>query len=480
MGRPAATDGKIGLIADSTPRRLWLSTTRSSIVFATLIAFPYLHAQSPARTIESLSEATQTIAANADPSVVQILSRSYDTSHDENGATARLRQTGGSGAIVDPAGYVITNAHVVGSAQAVEVLLPQSRASGLIARRVSATVLGVDRETDIAVLKLPAGEYPCFHFGDSDLLRQGQLVFAIGSPFGLSNSLSMGVVSSASRELQTDSPMAYVQTDAAINPGNSGGPLLNGKGELVGINTFITSASGGGSNGVGFAVPANIARSAYEQIRKQGRVRRGEIGVIAQTITPLMVQALGLAQESGAIIADVASRSAAEAAGLQAGDIVFGINGKPVASARQLGLEIYAHVGETVPLDVLRGDRKLSVSVAILERPRDADRLLSLVTRPTSVIARLNVLAVELDERSMPLLPNIRKLRGVAIAASVEAVSGHESGLQPGDVVYAVNRTTVGNLQELKSALEAFTHGETVILYIERAGQLQYLSVTLD
>ncbi|MBM3797256.1 MAG: trypsin-like serine protease [Acidobacteria bacterium] len=233
-------------------------------------------------SLAGLSRQFQDLAARVDPAVAQVLTSGYAPAADGSLVLHAKRSTG-AGVLVDPAGYILTNAHVVGEVRKVQVLFPQlaQEARGVAARLkpagklVSAEVIGADRETDIAVLKVAGGDHPFLRLADSGALRQGQLVFAFGSPYGLENSVSIGVISSVARQVRPGDPMEYIQTDASINPGNSGGPLVDAEGAVAGINTFIVSKSGG-NEGVGFAAPSNIVRLVYEQIRQHGRVRRGQ------------------------------------------------------------------------------------------------------------------------------------------------------------------------------------------------------------
>jgi serine protease Do len=339
--------------------------------------------------------------------------------------------------------------------------------------------VGLDRETDIAVLKIEAKGLPFLRFGDSEQIRQGNLVFAFGSPFGLENSVTMGVVSSVARQVQPDDSMIYIQTDATINPGNSGGPLVDAEGRIVGVNTFIVSQASAG-NSVGFAVPSNLAKTAYEQIRQNGRVRRGQIGVQLQTITPRLAQALGLEREWGVIIADVVPKSAAETAGLQIRDIVLSMNGKPMENARQFGVNIYQNAGKTISVDVLRGTEKRTIEIAVLERPKDPDRILSHATSEKNLVPRLGILAVELNEQVTPLLPSLRKLSGVVVAGVVAEIGSQPDSFIPGDVIYAVNNTAVRSMDEFKAAVDSLKAGQPVAIQVERLGQLQFLIFDIE
>jgi serine protease Do len=271
--------------------------------------------------------------------------------------------------IVDPDGYILTNAHVVRGAQRLRVELPTPPAGRSIlaarSRTVSAQLVGIDVETDLAVLRVEERNLPTVAFADSDAVSAGQLVLAFGSPLGLSNSVTLGVVSAVARQLEPESPMIYLQTDAPINPGSSGGALVDVQGRLVGINTLIMSQAGG-NEGVGFAAPSNIARAVFEQIRKSGYVRRGEIGVRAQTITPVLAAGLGLDRTAGAIVADVRPGSTAAKMDIRPGDLVLALDGKPIENGRQLHVSLYRHVvGEVITLDILRDGQTMKFPVAV-------------------------------------------------------------------------------------------------------------------
>ncbi len=441
----------------------------------------------PPAALRGLSKQFEDLADRVDPAVVQIVTRGFGAAGDAPGTLLRTQRGSGSGVIVDPAGYILTNAHVVGGARSVQVLLPQpsedtSPGHSLLkptGKLVSATVLGVDRETDVAVLKIPGENLPALPLGDSERLRQGEIVFAFGSPLGLENSVTMGVVSAVARQVRSDDPMVYIQTDAAINPGNSGGPLVDTDGRVVGLNTFILS-KGGGSEGIGFAAPSNIVKAVYEQIREFGRVRRGQIGVVAQSITPLLAEAMKLPRDWGAIIADVAPEGAAAAAGIEVKDIVLSLNGKTIENARQLGVNIYRQAGQTVTMELLRGGRKIEKRVAVLERPRDPERLASLVDGESARVAKLGLLVVNLDQKVTPIVGPVRRLRGVVVAGVVLDLAVEENRLMQGDVIYEVNGESVASVAELRQKVAFLGHGQVVALHIERQGQLQIVLWEVD
>ena len=335
-------------------------------------------------SLTALDTHLQDLSEQVAPSVVRIVASGYTR---DAGALLARALSYGSGVIVDADGWIVTNAHVIDGARALRVELLRLREPGeegsilrARSRHLVARVVGVDLETDIAVLKVDASGLPALPLGDSDALRQGQLVLAFGSPLGLENSASLGVVSTVARQLTPEAPMIYVQTDASINPGNSGGPLVDARGRMVGLNTLIASHSGG-NEGIGFAAPSNIVRAVYDQIRKQGRVRRGVIGVRAQTITRELGDALGLGVRRGVVLSDIRPGGPAAAAGLRVGDVVLALDGKPMENARQLDVNLYQRaLGDVVRIDAIRNGVPNSFDVTVMERPKDPDRFMTFVT----------------------------------------------------------------------------------------------------
>jgi serine protease Do len=464
-----------------------------SVVLPLLAAAAALNAALPAAALTQAKAARPTAGSELDaldaqldalvrrvaPSVVQVIASGYASAP---GALLARAGASGSGVVVDADGWIVTNAHVVEGALGVRVDLQQPGAAGASilrprSRRLAARVVGVDRETDVAVLKVEQVGLPALAFADSEALHQGQVVLAFGSPLGLENSVSLGVVSAVARQLRADDPMIYVQTDASINPGNSGGPLVDVDGRMVGLNTMILSQSGG-NEGIGLAAPGNIVRSVYEQIRKAGRVRRGVIGVRAQTITPPLAAGLGLLFDRGVVLSDVLPSGPGARAGLRPGDVVVALDGKPMENARQLDVNLYRRApGETVTLSVRRGQQSLEVPVPVVERPEDPDRFVSLVTPERNLVPRLGVLALELDDDLRRALDPLRGTEGVLVAARSGASPGAEDELKPGDVIYAVNGVSVRGLAELRSAVNRAGPGEPLVLHVERSGKLLYVVV---
>lgn len=430
------------------------------------------------QTLTGLSDAFESLSEFAGPAIVQIFASGYAPGDSR---LISRRENSGSGVLLDPSGYIITNHHVIEGASQVMVLRsdPDKRDTKMRSilsaprQKVIATVVGVDRETDLALLKIDGQGLPFLSLGDSDLLRSGQVVLAFGSPLGLENSVSMGVISAIARQLRPDDPMVYIQTDAPINPGSSGGPLLDTEGRVVGINTFIFSQSGG-SDGLGFAAPGNIVKTVYEQLKANGRVRRGEIGVHAQTITPELARALGLTRNWGAILGDVYPGSPAATAGLQSGDIILSVNNKTIENGRQFDVTIYQRaIGDQVRLSVLRGKEHLNVAVTVFERPDDPHRFMEMVTPAENLIARLGILAIDISRRIEEMLPGLRKRFGVLVASAAPG----SNDLQAGDVIYAVNGVEILGLRHLREWLANRQAGETLVLHIQRQGQLRYQTV---
>ena len=390
-----------------------------------------------AADLGKLSRSLESVVHQVGPAVVQIRVSAYGPVARGAGqsAVAQPQRSTGSGVILSRDGFIITNTHVIEGGRRFTVVIPRPAAAGVpsrsalppVSQEVPATLVGSDRETDLAVLKVDLTDLPFARMGNSDSLTPGQVVLAFGSPFGLASSVTMGVISAVSRQLRDEDRMIYIQTDTPINPGNSGGPLVSDDGLVVGINTLILSQSGG-SEGIGFAAPVNIVRFVYEQIRSSGRVRRGTIGVFAQTITPQLAAGLRLSREWGVVLGDVHPNSPAARAGLRIGDVILSVNGKPVENGRQFDVTLYQRpVGTPVNLEVQRGLQRLTLKVPILEREDEVERLRGMVSREQNLVERLGILGLDVTPELAQVIPDLRAPAGVAVAGVAvepEASSG--------------------------------------------------------
>ena len=446
-------------------------------------------APAPARGTARLGELNaelQALVARVTPSVVQILVTSYGaTASSGTGVALTTQRASGSGAVIDALGHIVTNAHVVQGARRIEVMRSPRREGpgGSIVRpagrAIPARVVGIDRETDLALLKVEAPGLVPLPFAEPDELRQGQIVLAFGSPLGLDNSVSLGVLSALARQLRPDDPMIYLQTDAPINPGSSGGPLVDIQGRLVGVNTLIMS-QGGGNEGIGFAAPVHIVRSVVEHIRDQGRLPRGWIGVRVQTVTPLLASGLSLSEEASVIVSDVVADTPAARADLRIGDLLLSVDGRLLDNGRQFDVRLYrARPGESVKLELLRDGRRLLAEVPVVERPGDPDRFAAQVSPDKNLIGRLGILGIELDDEVKKALGGLRGEAGVLVAARAGASVGDES-LQVGDVIYALNGVSVRGVAELREAVARVPAAGALVLQVERAGKLQYVALEAE
>jgi serine protease Do len=461
---------------------------KTGISLATLLTSLPLWGQTPAAgsntgPLGAFSQSLESLAARVGPAVVQIVSTGYGRGDaPEQGASsllARQRSTG-SGVILSEDGFIVTNYHVVQRAHKIEVRLAVDE-SGIPHEPVLlARLVGVDRQTDVAVIKIERTGLSHLNFGDPKDVRVGQVVMAFGSPLGLAGSVSMGVVSSTARQVHEDDTIAYLQTDAPINPGNSGGPLVDTAGRVVGINTFILTQSGG-SEGLGFAIPSDVVEGVYRQIRKDGHVHRGHLGIVAQDISPEMVKVLNLPQQGGAIAGDVLPGGPADQAGLKIEDIIVSVNGSPIKRARDLQSFIYGQaVDSDVTMTVRRGDQTLSLKMKVIERADDPERFADMVDQEKNVIPQLGVLVVELNEKTKDLLPGLRHSFGLVIAAESSDSPYSGESLKVGDVIYEVNHVPAVTIRAVTSTLAALKSGDPVVIQVERDGGLMYITLELE
>jgi serine protease Do len=369
----------------------------------------------------------------------------------------------GSGFIIDPDGIIMTNAHVVDGADEVTVKLVDKR-------EFTAKVLGSDKTTDVAVLKIDAKNLPTVKIGNPETTRVGEWVVAIGTPFGLENTVTSGIVSAKSRSLPDDSYVPFIQTDAAINPGNSGGPLFNLKGEVIGINSQIFSRSGG-SQGLGFAVPIDIAMQVGDQIQHTGKVTHGRLGVTIQDVNQALAQNFGLKTPAGALVGSVQKDGPGAKIGIEPGDVILKFNGKTVSRSGELPPMVAGlKPGAAVTLDVWRNgaEKQLSGTVGTLD---DKNEVAS-ADKAELGKARLGV-AVR------PLSPEEKRSSELSNGVVVEDVGGAaaRAGVRSGDVILSINNTPVKSVEHLKELVAK--SGKTVALLVQRDDARIFIPVTL-
>jgi serine protease Do len=341
-------------------------------------------------------------------------------------------------------------------------------------------VVGISRLIDLAVLKVEATGLPTLPLERYTRVQKGQIVLAFGSPEGLQNSVAFGLVSSVLRQTSPDDQMVYIQTDAAINPGNSGGPLVDVEGNVVGLDTFIYSKSGG-NEGLGFAIPGGVVRFAYEEIRKYGRVRRRSIGANLQSLTPELVGGLGLSTEAGVMISDVEPGGPAQRAGLKTGDVIVSLDGFPVSSVAHFTIGLYVvNSGDSAKLGILRGDKKFEADVAVVEPRSDPQRLSEMAEPAKGLIPRLGIVGITVTGEVAEFLGGLRMPSGVAVASLVSDQLAVDSGLAEGDVIHTLNRVQISTVDDLRAAFTRLKPGEPAAMLVERGGKLTYLTFEME
>tara|TARA_B100000035_G_scaffold112962_1_gene95848 strand:- start:3925 stop:5322 length:1398 start_codon:yes stop_codon:yes gene_type:complete len=370
----------------------------------------------------------------------------------------------GSGFIIESNGYIITNAHVVAQADTVVVKLADKR-------EFKAEILGMDRRTDVALLKIKAKNLPKVELGNPEKIKVGQWVAAIGSPFGLENTMTVGVVSAKGRALPQENFVPFIQTDVAINPGNSGGPLFNTEGQVIGINSQIYSRTGG-YMGLSFAIPIDVAINVADQLKKNGKVIRGWLGVAIQEITEELSESFGLDNTKGALIAMVEKGSPAENGGIQPGDIILKFNNNIIASSSDLP----KFVGTTkpfskVPVEILRKGKKIKLDIKVGEMPSEK----TVVASKESKINEVNRIGLSLKELNNDERKKINGRNGLLVVR-VEG-SASASGIRTGDVILAFNNSAVESTASFNNKIRRVPKGKTIALLIYRNGNTIYIPV---
>jgi len=376
----------------------------------------------------------------------------------------------GSGFIISADGYILTNAHVVEAAEDINVKLNDKR-------EFKAKVIGSDKRTDVAVIKIDASGLPAVRIGDPERLKVGEWVLAIGSPFGFESTVTAGIVSAKGRSLPQENYVPFIQTDVAINPGNSGGPLFNLKGEVVGINSQIYSRTGG-FMGLSFAIPIDVAMDITHQLRTAGRVSRGRIGVVIQEVTKELAESFGLPKAAGALVNSVEKGGPADKAGLEPSDVILKFDGKTVNSSSDLPrIVAQTRPGSKVAMQIWRKGAAKEVTVTVGEMPEEkvAQRPGRRDSKSGNVVARLGLTVSELSAEQ-------RKELGIGGGLLVEDVQGAaaKAGIRRGDVLMALNNQDIKSVEQLTQLLNQFDKAKSVALLIRRGDGALYVPLRLD
>ncbi|HXF66027.1 MAG TPA: DegQ family serine endoprotease [Burkholderiales bacterium] len=376
----------------------------------------------------------------------------------------------GSGFIISADGYILTNAHVVDAADEITVKLNDKR-------EFKAKVIGADRRTDIALLKIDATGLPAVRFGDPNKLKVGEWVVAIGSPFGFENTVTAGIVSAKGRSLPQENYVPFIQTDVAVNPGNSGGPLFNLKGEVVGINSQIYSRTGG-FMGLSFAIPIDVANDIAQQLRTTGKVTRGRIGVVIQPVTKELADGFGLARPQGALVNSVEKGGPADKAGIEPGDVILRFDGKPVNSSEDLPRIVAAtKPGSRVAIQLWRNKAAREVQVTVAEMPDDrAARQARRGGKPPAAAASQYGLTLsDLSEAQK----NELKIQGGVLVENAQGAAAR-AGVRRGDVILAINNQDVKSVEQFNQMMAQFEKGRIVALLIRRGSNSLYVPFRVE
>ena len=455
------------------------------LIFSALLISGFSVNAEDQSSIKSLSDDISQIAESVGPAVVNIdvvryvettpfgssrdpIFRWFFEQHEE--FRRRIPQKGaGSGFIVDKEGYVLTNEHVVHGAEEIKVTLSDGR-------EFTGEVIGSDITTDMAIVKIDANNLPAVKLGDSDFLKVGEIVIAIGNPYGLEKTVTMGVVSAKGRNINAGSDgqeyRNLIQTDTAINPGNSGGPLLNTDGEVIGINTAIIAYA----QGIGFAIPANIAKRNLEDLITLGKVRRAWLGVYIQEVTPEIAKQFNLDKTEGVLIGDIIKDSPAEESGLTRGDVILSVNREEVNNPQELQDTIrILEIGDNATLKVKRDGKEMSFVVKIGEMPSDEN-----IQTKEKVFSEQTGIKVEKVTSDMAREAGLPWVRGLVITEVIPGSSADDMGLRVGDIVLEANRKEVSSIVQWEEVINTLESGDTLLLLIFRENHTYYVPIKIE
>lgn len=449
------------------------------LVLGMILLFLLVFAKAQAATSDEFKSASRTIEQltnKLNPAVVEIDVRAWgvDDSKDEPERAGYLvhDRTLGTGVLITQGGEILTNHHLIRGAQQITIHLMGST------RGLSAKVIGDDPDTDLALLKIDGSGMPHFELGAAAPVRQGQVVLAIGNPYGFEHSVTLGLISSPARELDTGTPATYIQTDAPINPGNSGGPLVDLDGHLVGINTLIYSSTGG-SQGVGFAIPVEAVLRSVAAMEADGSVRRPHLGVSLQLVTGPIAQGLRLATSSGLLVNDVDAAGPAFKSGMEPGDVIISVQGKATPDWKSLQTALDSlHVGEPAVLTI---ERK-GVQSSIVVHPEYEDSrhlgLMDYANVTKNFVEQLGIVGVNLNSGARHLFAATRAPSGVIVAAKCDAIKYDTDELKADDILHQVNGHSVHDVADLRSYLLQTAPDQPLIFQVEREGHLMYIAIT--
>jgi serine protease Do len=445
--------------------------------------------------LQEYDQAIDSVAEHAMQSVVEIevtgfsVPEHQDSQGQSQDSQSLLRQRAiGSGVIVDPDGYIVTNNHVVAGALRIRVVLAPATVEIVMGntrlsnpqRVFEAKLIGTNRYADLAVIKIEEKGLPSIPLPEFYHVRLGQSVVAIGAPQGLDHTVTKGIVSALGRQSEVDRPMVYIQTDAPINPGNSGGPLVDRDGNLIGINTFIVT-SGGGSEGLGFAIPEPIVRFVFNELKAHGVVRAVTIGAHAQTITPALAAGLKLTRDTGVIFSDIDANSPAADAGLQAKDVVTSIDGFPIDSLPKYTAFLYIHKrGTPIHMQILRDGKPVTLSINAIDAPPVVENFSDLINPRRDLLAPLGVFVLDLTPALADSMSGFRSRSGVLVAGILGGEPAVLANLATGDVIRSINGKPLKNSDELRHDLAEFKPGDSVVFEVERQSVLQYVAFEME